>query len=203
MGGLRERFPDLKMAAVSLHDYPLSLAPWFIFHGVNSYLNLWEGYDEFHRGLQLVREGKSYISPKVQKIIDEFPELPEVKNKITKRQYECLVMLCCGLEMGSIGEELHLSKRTIFHLLEFLYGTFHVKTREEMVSLAWQLDLITKKDIRFYDKKRDMENLPEWAGMQIKINRRIATLKDNEELGMNNEKKDVGKKQIIRRFELC
>jgi DNA-binding NarL/FixJ family response regulator len=176
MGGLHKIFPNLNIAVVALHDYPLSLAPWFIFHGVKSFLNMWEGYKEFHRGLQIVREGGEYISPIVKEIIEAYPEWPDVKSKITKRQYECLVMLCCGLEMKSIGNSLHIHERTVYHFLEFLYSTFHVSTREEMVALAWDLELITKKDVRFYDHKRDKENIPEWAKIQIKVNKKIKAL---------------------------
>ena len=89
IGELLKLFPKLNIAVVSLHDYPLSNAPWFIWEGAKSYLHLWEGYGEFKRGFQIVREGKAYIAPKVQSLIDHFEECPDTKNKMTKRQKEC------------------------------------------------------------------------------------------------------------------
>ena len=170
-GELHKRFPKLNIAAVSVYDYPVSLAPWFIWHGVRSYVNLWEGYEEFHGGLQMVREGKQYISPVVQTLIDNYREWPDTESKYTKRQQECLIMLCCGLSPESIGEELHLSRKTVYNHIGFLYGTFHARNREEMIAIAWELGLVTKEDIRFYDRRAEKARLPEWAQIKLQMNR--------------------------------
>jgi hypothetical protein len=81
IGELHKLFPKLHIAVVSLHDYPLSNAPWFIWEGAKSYLHLWEGYEEYKRGFQIVREGKPYVAPKVQSLIDRCGEwrTPETK----------------------------------------------------------------------------------------------------------------------------
>jgi DNA-binding NarL/FixJ family response regulator len=173
MGELLERFPGLNIAAVTVHDFPDALATWFIWHGVKSYLNLWEGYDEFHRGLEEVRQGKQYISPNIQRLLDLFPEWPDTKSKITKRQMEILVFLCNGYIPEHIGDEIHVTRRTVSNHLEGLYKTFHVKNREEMVARAWELDLVTKEDMRFIDRKEKAGPLPEWAVIRQKMNRRI------------------------------
>ena len=162
-GELLRTFPKLNIAAVSLYDYPLTLATWFIWHGAKSYVNMWDGYEEFNRGLLVVRDGRQYISPLVQASIDRRGEWPDTRNKITCRQQECLIMLCCGFDPESIGKEMHISRKTVYNHLGILYNTFHARNREEMVSLAWELDLVTKQDIRFYDKKHDVKALPEWA----------------------------------------
>jgi len=47
IGELLKLFPELNIDVVSLHDFPLSNAPWFIWEGARSYLHLWEGYGEF------------------------------------------------------------------------------------------------------------------------------------------------------------
>jgi hypothetical protein len=94
IGELLKLFPKLNIAVVSLHDFPLSKAPWFIWEGAKSYLHLWEEYGEFKRGFQIVREGKPYIAPKVQSLIENCEEWTDTANKMTKRQKECLVMLC-------------------------------------------------------------------------------------------------------------
>lgn len=164
-GELHCMFPELYIAVVSVHDYPLRLAPWFIWHGANAYASLWEGYEEFHRGLQLIRNGKPYISPSVKKIIEHFDEWPDTKNKMTKREMECLILLCCGFVPVRIGEVLHIARNTVHCHLANLYNTFHVQSREEMVALAWELELVTTKDIRFYDCKTNEKIIvyPEWA----------------------------------------
>jgi DNA-binding NarL/FixJ family response regulator len=168
IGELVKLFPKLNIAVVSVHDFPLSRAPWFIWEGAKSYLSLWEGYGEFQRGLRIVREGKQYISPKVQKLIEHCEEWPDTKNKMTKRQKECLVMLCCGLIPVQIGEILHISRKTVYNHLNSLYGAFHAGSREEMIALAWEMGLVTPKDIRLYNKKKERLPLPKWVAVKRK-----------------------------------
>jgi DNA-binding NarL/FixJ family response regulator len=171
VGELAKRFPKLNIAVVSVHDYPLSLAPWFIWHGARSYLSLWEGAGEFRRGLEVVRKGGQYISPLVKKLIDQCDEWPDTKSKMNKRQKECLVMLCCGLIPEQIGEALHIARKTVYNHLNSLYGIFHAGSREEMIALAWEMGLVTPKDIRFYNRKKERRQLPEWAVVKQKCDR--------------------------------
>jgi hypothetical protein len=56
-GRILKRFPELNIAAVSMGEFPDNLAVWFYFHGVKSYVNWQEGYEEFYRGLETVRQG--------------------------------------------------------------------------------------------------------------------------------------------------
>ena len=160
IGELLKLFPKLNIAVVSLHDFPLSNAPWFIWEGAKSYLHLWEGYGEFKRGFKIVRDGIPYIAPKVQKLIDHFEEWPDTKNKMTKRQKECLVMLCCGLSPDQMGDALNVSRKTVYNHLNSLYTVFHVHNRSEMVALAWEMELVAPKDIQLYNRKKERERDP-------------------------------------------
>jgi len=171
IGELVKLFPKLNIAVVSVHDYPVSRAPWFIWEGAKSYLNLWEGYGEFERGMQIVRDGGQYISPKVQRLIDHYEEWPDTKSDMTRRQKECLVMLCCGCIPDQIGEILHISRSTVYNHLNSLYSAFHAGNREEMVALAWEMELVTPKDIRLYNRKKERLPLPEWAAVKRKCDR--------------------------------
>jgi len=74
---------------------------------------------------------------------------------MSKRQKECLVMLCCRLIPDQIGEILHISRKTVCNYLKSLYSTFHAGSREEMVALAWEMELVTPKDIRLYNRKKN------------------------------------------------
>jgi DNA-binding NarL/FixJ family response regulator len=174
MGRLLKLFPKLNIAAVSIGEFPDSLAVWFIWHGVKSYVNLWEGYDEFHLGLQEIRKGNSYITQNVQRLIDLSSEWPKTRSKdIPRRQMETLILLCNGFISDHIGNSMHVTGRTITTNLEELYKIFHVKNREELVAMAWGLGIVTDKDMCFYDRKRDTGPLPEWAGAKLNMNRRI------------------------------
>jgi DNA-binding NarL/FixJ family response regulator len=171
IGELVKLFPKLNIAVVSVHDFPVSRAPWFIWEGAKSYLSLWEGNEEFQRSLRIVRDGGQYISPKVQRLIDHYEEWPDTKNEMTKRQKECLVMLCCGCTIDHICEMLNISKKTVYNHLNSLYGIFHVGSCKEMTALAFEMGLVTPKDIHLYNRKKELLPLPEWAEVKRNIDR--------------------------------
>jgi DNA-binding NarL/FixJ family response regulator len=145
-------FPKLNIAVFSIHDFPVSRAVDFIWEGANSYLSLWDGYDEFQRGLRILREGGQYISPKVQVLIDLYPERPEIINKETKRLKECLIMLCSGCSIEQIGKALNISRSTVYNHLNRLYRAYHTHSRAEMTTLAWKTGLVTPNDTLLYDR---------------------------------------------------
>jgi DNA-binding NarL/FixJ family response regulator len=159
-----KRFSGLNIAAISLHEFPDSIAAWFIFYGIKSYVNLWEGSEEFYKGLETVRQGDAYISPQLQKHIDLVPEWPRTDIEATARLLEVLVLLCNGFTAESIGKELQLSRKTVYNDLDRLYAAFCVRNRYEMVAKAWELRLVTERDMRFLDRRLEPEPpLPDWA----------------------------------------
>ncbi|GHU62722.1 hypothetical protein FACS189445_5840 [Spirochaetia bacterium] len=184
MGQLMKNFPELNVAVINVGNFPDDLAVWFIWRGVKSYVNLLEGYEEFHHGLREVRQGKVYISAAVQKLLGDFSEWPKISDELTKRQMEVLIMICNGFIPEHIGKMLHVSRPTVNWHLKELYRTFHVENREELIKTAFSLKLVTDTDLAFYDRENKCMALPEWAGVKIKLGElRIR----NEELGMRNE----------------
>ena len=65
-------------------------------------------------------------------------------------------MLCCGLISDQIGEMQHISKSTVYNYLNSLYKVFHAGSCEEMIVLAWEMELITTKDFQLYNRKRTL-----------------------------------------------
>ena len=155
MGELIKRFPSLNTAAVSVERFAVSKAVYFYWHGVKSYVDLFEGFEEFKKGLRLVIDGKKYISPMVKNELKKNNVPPNVNLKATKRLMECLIMLCCGFRTKRIGDHLHISRSTVENHLQCLYDIYHAESREEMVAMAWILDLVTKEDIQFYDERKE------------------------------------------------
>jgi DNA-binding NarL/FixJ family response regulator len=172
-GRLLKNFPKLNIAAINVSNFPDDLATWFIWRGVKSYVNLLEGFEEFHQGLQKVRQGKVYISPDVQQLMDNFSEWPDSPDDVTRRQMEVLICICNGFSPESIADTLHVSRSTVNWHLRELYNTFHAKNREELVKTVFSLKLVTDKDLVFYDREKLGKPLPEWAVLKQKMNRRI------------------------------
>jgi len=149
-GQLLRLFPRLTVAAVTTAPFPDDLAAWFIFHGVNYYINLFEGIDEFHLGLNCLLQGKEYIAPAVKQYINQLHELPEIRTKADKRQFEVLIMLCNGNSPIAIADCLHISRWTVDWHIKELKKLFHVHTREQLISMAFYLDMVRKEDMVFF-----------------------------------------------------
>jgi DNA-binding NarL/FixJ family response regulator len=115
-----------------------------------------------------VREGGQYISPKVQELIDLCQDKPDINNKMTKRLKECLIMLCNGCTADQIGKALYISRRTVYNHLNRLYRAYHARNRAEMITLAREMELVTLKDTRLYDREKECLPLPEWAAVKRK-----------------------------------
>jgi len=113
IGKLLWSYPKLHITAVTLlNPYPDNMAMWFIFHGAKSYIKAADGKLEFLQNIRGIREGKAYIVPAVQAIIDGLPEWPEVQSKAAKRQLEVLVMLCNGNSLEELAKSLGISCKT-------------------------------------------------------------------------------------------
>jgi DNA-binding CsgD family transcriptional regulator len=171
MGVLRKYFPRLYIAAVNIHEFPDGLAPWFVWHGVNAYVNIQEGLDEFYFGLDEVRKGHTYISPTIKNLMEEI-EWPEINDKAGKRQLEVLTFLCNGILLDEIAGNLHISRRTVDWHVEELFKTFDVQSREELISTAFCLEIITKDDLCFFNRKTKSKPLPKWAVIKQQTSRR-------------------------------
>ncbi|MDR2434628.1 MAG: LuxR C-terminal-related transcriptional regulator [Treponema sp.] len=171
MGRLLKLFPKLNIAAVNVGSFPDHLAVWFIWRRVKSYVNLHEGLEEFHHGLQEVRQGRAYIAPNVQRLMDDFPERPRTPNKATERQMEVLILICNGFIAKRIASNMEISRAAVNYILDQLYKTFHVHNREELRRMALTLKLVVEKDLVFYDREAATKELPEWALIKQRMNK--------------------------------
>ncbi|GHU18075.1 hypothetical protein FACS1894163_09700 [Spirochaetia bacterium] len=150
MGHLLRDLPYLDITVFSLGEFPDDLAMWFYFHGVKSYVNLRDGYCEFKRGLKQIQKGEVYWTKKVQERIDLRNEKPDAPLDISRRQIEVLRMLCNGFKVIEIGNNLHISKRTVENHKQDMYELFHVRNESELIRIAYYLDLFDKEDLCFY-----------------------------------------------------
>ena len=170
VGQLKRYFPKLNIAVINIDIFPDDMAPWFIWFGAKSYVNWQEGAEEFLAGLQEVRKGHTYIAPNVKQLVEEL-EPPEIKDKADKRQMEVMIFLCNGIAPLEIGNKMHISKRTVDWHIEELKKVFGVQTREELISIAFYLELVTKDDLCFFGRKLKIKPLPTWTVVKQKANK--------------------------------
>ncbi len=173
VGEVTKAFPKLNVVVAAYNDYPLYLSSWFIWHNAQSCVHLWaDGLDNFKRGFREINKGNNYITPAVQDVMNLFSELPDTKVHLTKRQFECLVLLCNGFNAECIASEMNVTRKTIDNTLRALFHFFHVHSKEELICQAWASGLVTKNDLSFYRKDKDLK-LPEWAETAILTNKKL------------------------------
>jgi DNA-binding NarL/FixJ family response regulator len=173
LGQLLCLFPKLNIAVLATTPFPDTIATWFAFHGIKFYVKLSDGQDEFQYGLQCFLDGKKYIAPDVQRILDGLVEWTAVPMRATMRQKEILLMLCNGFSIRRIEDNLHICKVTVEKHIKELLKIFNCRGREELIKTAYSLDIFSKSELRFYDLGYNIADLPDWAGTQININQFI------------------------------
>jgi DNA-binding NarL/FixJ family response regulator len=110
---LHETFPKLNIAAVSIWDFPDDLAMYFKVNGARSYVNFYEGEEEFNKGMNEIVEGREYISPGVQHSFAIRNINPSTPEKITNQKYEVILLVCNGYSENEVAETMGISRRTV------------------------------------------------------------------------------------------
>jgi DNA-binding NarL/FixJ family response regulator len=173
------------IAVITTSPFPDGIATWFIFHGLDFYVKWSDGLEEFQHGLRCILEGKKYIAPDVQYILDRLGEFPAVPLKATKRQKEILLMICCGFSVKRIMGDLQICRATVEKHLAELMKIYNSRDRGELVKTVNRLEVFTKEEMSFYDTSDDNFELPEWAVTQRRIheitNNRLGGLHDYQD----------------------
>jgi len=149
---LLDIFPELNIAVFNLYNYPDDTAMRFIFNGVNSYVNLFEGWNEFDKGIKIIRDGKIYISPKVKYKIGLLDEMPEPVNRITMRQHEIIRLISSGYNDLEIAKIIYVSKKTVINHKWAAYKAFDVDNPVSLFLAAESIGLITIDECRYFQK---------------------------------------------------
>ena len=168
VGQIMRSFTELNIAVINIKGVSVKYAPYFIWRKAKSYADFGEGEDEFDFGMKEINKGNAYISPSVNKIINSY-EGPELKDKADDRQMEVLIFLANGRKPEEIGKMLHVSRRTIdWHIAE-LCKVFDSDNREELISTVISLGIVTRDDMRFFDRKIKGKELPNWAVLKMNL----------------------------------
>jgi DNA-binding NarL/FixJ family response regulator len=162
MGKLLKNFPKLNSAVVSVfHKIPDDLAMWFIFNGVKSYINFFDGPDEFYRGLNMVKEGQNYISPGVLEQMNKRREIPEPAGNVTSRQMEIIRLVCNGFTGQEICNELAIAEDTLYVQKRKIYTYLNVRNENELIRVALLQKWISLEELSFFGREYRLSPLPE------------------------------------------
>ena len=148
--GLHKQFPKLNIAAVSITDFPDDLAMYFIVNGARSYVNFWEGPEQFYRGMEMIRNGREYVSPEVQRRFDMRDVSPKPLGNLTDRQVEVIRLIANGFTGVEIANVLYTSKNTIDNYKSDIYAALNVRNENEVIRVAIFLGIIKPEELNFY-----------------------------------------------------
>jgi len=161
MGELRKTFPEINMAALCLGEYPPDIAMYFVLNGINSYVNSFDGFEEFYRGLSEIANGRDYVSPAVVERIRLRREYPDPAGKITKRHREIIRLVCCGFRDMDIAEIMAIAKSTVENHKNDIYKSLNVHNAVELIRAALTLEIVKLEEIYFYPKSLTVQPRPD------------------------------------------
>lgn len=96
--------------------------------------------EELIQAIRDVHRGESSLHPTVaRKLIDELarePDLPPTEEPLTERELEVLKLIAQGHSNREIGEQLHLSERTIAKYASNILDKLHVANRTQAALYA-------------------------------------------------------------------
>lgn len=108
---LRERYPALKIIAISMYDTP-DFIRRAIRAGANAYVLKGSPGYEMEYAIRGVLDGSGYFSPQVSQRLAATEE-PRPEDRLTRRQIEILTLLAQGHGSKEIGFRLGLSPKTV------------------------------------------------------------------------------------------
>jgi len=160
LADLHKQFPILNIAVVSITDFPADLAMYFIINGAKSYVNFWEGPEQFYKGLEEIRRGHQYISPEVKKRIDMRTYYPTPTGKLTCKQIEIIRLVANGYKGLEIADTLHMSIRSVESRKKEIYTAMNVRNENELIRVAISLGIIQQEELLFFGRDYELKPLP-------------------------------------------
>lgn len=110
--------------------------------GACAYISKREGLQAIIKGIELVREGGSYMSPGIaREIVNYFinGKVQKPKVSLTNRQQEIIQLMVDGKTYSSIAKELFISIDTVRYHIKQLYQVLHANNKAEAISYYLKL----------------------------------------------------------------
>jgi len=161
MSELLRIFPKLNIAAVSLDRYSDELAMRLVKNGVKSYIAWSEGIDEFTKGMEAIRDGKSYVTPGVCERIGLRSADIEPTKRLAKRENEVSRLTCSGYTEDETADTLHISRTTVVKHKTNIFRNMIVRNSVELVLRVLEAKIFTLEELAFCHKNFVVSPLPE------------------------------------------
>jgi len=138
---LKKSMPKVKLVYVTMNEDP-DVAAEAVESGASVYLLKSSAAEELLKGIHQALKGRSYITPRVRRAMDESfirsPIRRAVPKKLTIRQTEVLQLLAEGRSMKEVAAVLDLTPRTVaFHKYRIM-EVIGAKSNAELIQFAFK-----------------------------------------------------------------
>ena len=161
VGLLKKQFPGLNISAVSIAPYPADLAMFFLVNGCKSCVYYHDGREQFYRGMDCVKEGKTFISNSIRERMEIRGETPMPAENLTKRHIEVIRLVCNGFTTVEIGNVLNMSERTVHNHKAEIYAILNVRNENELIRVSIYNGLINPNELVFFGGNYELSPKPD------------------------------------------
>jgi DNA-binding NarL/FixJ family response regulator len=142
---IHERAPEVRILILSMH-----FTAEHVFHaleaGIHGYILKESAVQEILDAVHAVQSGRRYLSPKVAGIVaDQVTKRSNISplDRLSKREREILQLVAEGRSSARIGEQLHLSPKTVDTYRSRLMQKLQLQDVTGLVKFAIQHGLIS------------------------------------------------------------
>ena len=160
MADLHKQFPKLNIAVISTYYYPEDYAMYCIINGAKSYVNFWDGAEQFYQGLEEIKKGHEFIPPEVQRRIAIRKYRPKPTGALTERQIQILRLFYNGFTGAEIAGMLRVSERSIDNRKTEIYTAMNVRNENEAIRAARRMGIINDSEPDFFPRGYELKPLP-------------------------------------------
>ena len=144
----KKEYPSTKTIMLTMHDSGDKIAA-LIKGGADSYLYKNASKDELLEAIRVVASGEQFFSAKIQKaLLDNIvpgrkaDKLEDVRDSLTEREKEVLIMIAQEYTPSEIAEKLFISSNTVIYHKRKLMLLLDVKSVAGLVRKAVEMKLL-------------------------------------------------------------
>ncbi|MBN7809987.1 response regulator transcription factor [Algoriphagus sp. H41] len=139
---VREHYPLIKVIFLSMHEQP-HLVREALATGAEGYVLKKSAHEELLKAVKEVMGGALYFSNEIHKILVQRLRFPEDEKILSQREKEVLNLIFEELSNREIGEQLHISERTVETHRKNIYQKTKTNSLVGLLKFALENNLVS------------------------------------------------------------
>ncbi len=141
---IREQLPKVPLVFLTMQNDP-NLAAAALQLGNVGFVLKSAAFEELLTALDHVRQGKSFVSPKLRSVdwVEQRSRAVQFSKDLTPRQCDVVQLFAEGYSMKEIADRLNLSTKTIEFHKHHIMTAFNLKTNADLILFAIKERLIS------------------------------------------------------------